>query len=72
MTERLDEGLLVLRHLMGWHLIDVTYMTLNETKEGQRRWDGKPFVDRPDFDDLSKEVRRAEVGNRQCTSTPAR
>ncbi|CAN0281962.1 unnamed protein product [Ascophyllum nodosum] len=56
MTDRLDEGLLVLRHLMGWHLIDVTYMTLNETKEGQRRWDGKPFVDRPDFDDLSKEV----------------
>lgn len=57
LTERLDEGLLVLRHLLHWQLIDLTYMTLNETKGGSRRWDGKPFVDIPHFDDLPKEVR---------------
>lgn len=61
LTERLDEGLLVLQHMLHWDLVDVTYMVLNETKEGKRRWDGQPFVDRPQFDDLPQKVRNKDV-----------
>lgn len=57
LTERLDEGLLVLRHMLHWHLIDLTYRDLNETKAGTRRFDGKPFVDRPDFGSLPEKAR---------------
>lgn len=60
LTERLDEGLLVLRHMLHWHLIDLTYCDLNETKAGTRRWDGKPFVDRPDFDSLPEKAREEQ------------
>lgn len=56
LTERLDEGLMLLRHLLNWRMIDITYMTLNKTVKGRRRWDGKPFIDRPEFEDLPKEV----------------
>lgn len=61
LTERLDEGLLVLRHVLHWHLIDVTYIILNETRKGAKRWDGAPFVNTPDFDDLPKEVHTQEM-----------
>ena len=61
LTERLDEGLLVLRHMLHWHLIDLTYCDLNETKAGTKRWDGKPFVDRPAFDSLPEEAREETV-----------
>ncbi|CAN0230044.1 unnamed protein product [Scytosiphon promiscuus] len=56
LAERFDEGLLVLRRMMQWHMIDLTYCVLNETKVGQSRWDGIPFVDRPHFDSLPKQV----------------
>ncbi|CAM9357794.1 unnamed protein product [Ectocarpus fasciculatus] len=56
LTERMDESLAILRRLLGWHMIDVTYASLNETRAGARRYDGKPLTDRPDFCDLSKEV----------------
>ncbi|CAN0088221.1 unnamed protein product, partial [Ectocarpus sp. 6 AP-2014] len=52
LTERLEEGLLVLARMLHWHMIDLTYCDLNETKAGSRRWDGKPFVSRPHFDSL--------------------
>ncbi|CAN0317467.1 unnamed protein product, partial [Ectocarpus sp. 6 AP-2014] len=38
LTERLDEGLLTLGRMLHWHMIDLTYCDLNETKEGSRRW----------------------------------
>ncbi|CAM9489080.1 unnamed protein product, partial [Scytosiphon promiscuus] len=56
LTDRFDDGLLVLRRMLQWDMIDITYCELNETKEGQKRWDGLPFVNRPHFDSLPKEV----------------
>eukprot|EP00904_Undaria_pinnatifida_P012659 jgi/Undpi1/8523/HiC_scaffold_25.g10990.m1 len=55
-TERFDEGLMVLRRLLGWSMIDMTYLYLNETKAGAKRWDGKTFVDPPSFDDLPEKI----------------
>jgi len=44
--------------MLRWHLIDLTYFDLNETKKGARRdYDNRSFVDRPDFDSLSIEAR---------------
>lgn len=57
LTERMDESLMILRSLLGWHMIDVTYASLNATRAGARRYDGKPLIDRPDFCHLSEEVR---------------
>lgn len=58
LTERLDEGLCLLRHLLGWHLIDVTYTPANETgaTKTSREVDGEKFFTRPHFDDLPQEV----------------
>ncbi|CAN0081990.1 unnamed protein product, partial [Ectocarpus sp. 6 AP-2014] len=42
LTERMDESLMILRSLLGWHMIDVTYASLNATRAGARRYDGKP------------------------------
>ncbi|CAM9135005.1 unnamed protein product [Laminaria digitata] len=47
---------MVLRRLLGWSMVDMTYMTLNRMKAGERRWDGKPFVDPPSFHDLPEKV----------------
>ncbi|CAM9406196.1 unnamed protein product [Ectocarpus sp. 12 AP-2014] len=56
LAERLDEGLLTLGRMLHWHMIDLTYFDLNETKEGSRRQDGKMLVTRPHFDSLPKQV----------------
>ena len=57
MTDRFDEGLMVLRRLLGWSMIDMTYMKLNETKAGsQWQSEGNRFVDRPSFDDLPEQA----------------
>ncbi|CAM9325575.1 unnamed protein product [Ectocarpus sp. 12 AP-2014] len=56
LAERLDEGLLTLGRMLHWHMIDLTYLDLNETKEGSRRGDGKTLVNRPHFDSLPKQV----------------
>lgn len=48
---------MVLRRLLGWSMIDMTYLYLNETKAGAKRWDGKTFVDPPSFDDLPEKAR---------------
>lgn len=63
LTERFDEGLLLLRHMLGWSLIDLTYFSLNKNKEGTRRWDGKLLAGEPHFDDLSQEVCGAYAGS---------
>lgn len=60
LTERFDEGLMVLRRILGWSMIDMTYMKLNQTKAGVRRYDGKPLLDPPAFDDLPEKARRGE------------
>ena len=56
LTDRFDEGLMVLRRLMGWHMIDMTYMTLRITKIPTRRLVGSKFEERPHFDELPTEV----------------
>lgn len=58
LTERLEEGLMVLRRMFQWHMIDMVYFTLNETKTGERRWDSKPVINRPSFDSLPEKARR--------------
>lgn len=65
LTNRFDEGLMVLRRLMGWHMIDMTYMTLRVTKVPTRRFlagqKGARFTKRPSFNELPVEVRQIAV-----------
>jgi len=60
LTESFDDGLSVLRHLMRWHLIDMAYVTVNESKKVKSSWrstDGNLIEGRrPRFDDLPREV----------------
>ena len=57
LTERFDEGLMVLRRILGWDMIDMTYTSMKVSEAGSYRWDGRPLVDRPPFDDLSEQAR---------------
>lgn len=57
LTEQFDEGLMVLRRMLEWDMIDLTYVALFKTKAGNRRYDGKQLVDVPDFDSLRPEVK---------------
>lgn len=57
LTEKLDEGLMVLRRLLGWDLIDVTYTKMMETKQGTKRYDGQVLAAVPNFEDLPPAVR---------------
>ncbi|CAM9865086.1 unnamed protein product, partial [Laminaria digitata] len=59
LTEAFDEGLMVLRRLLGWEMIDMTYSRMMETKSGSRRWDGKGLKDVPHFDDLNPSTQKA-------------
>lgn len=61
LTEQFDEGLMVLRRLMGWEMIDMSYCAMLKTKEGASRYDGKPLVNVPHFEDLPLEVIRATL-----------
>ncbi len=56
LTERFDEGLMIMRRLLGWDMIDMTYSRMMETKAGARRWDGKELKNVPKWDDLPKWV----------------
>lgn len=67
LTERFDQGLLLLRHMLQWSLVDLTYVSINKTKQGARRWDGKPLVDKPRFGDLPKEVIEDFYGSVLCS-----
>lgn len=60
LTEALDEGLLVLRHLMRWHMIDVAYVKMRESGRPKTEWtaaNGTTVATRPDYHDLPVEVR---------------
>lgn len=54
LTERFDEGLMVLRNLLGWHLVDMTYVSVNLTA-GRRGRKGV-LKDRSPFEKLPKDV----------------
>eukprot|EP00903_Cladosiphon_okamuranus_P016251 g14989.t1 len=56
LTEEFDESLMVLRRLMGWEMIDLTYSIMMETKKGVLRWDNQALVDVPHFDSLPQWV----------------
>lgn len=58
LTEEFDEGLMVLRRLLKWDMVDMTYLSMYKTAKGSRRYDGKELVDAPHFDDLPEHVRR--------------
>lgn len=61
LTDRFDEGLMVLRNLLGWRLIDMSYSFLNKTrskspnKTRKRRAAVKDHM--PTFDELSIQVK---------------
>eukprot|EP00904_Undaria_pinnatifida_P012458 jgi/Undpi1/8342/HiC_scaffold_25.g10811.m1 len=57
LTEEFDEGLMVLRRLLGWSMIDMTYSSMYKTAKGAKRFDGKQLVDVPHFDDLPQQTR---------------
>ena len=53
LTEQMDKGLMMLQRDLGWHMIDMTYMEMLETKAGEvRDSDHKKLSDRPRFSDL--------------------
>ncbi|CAM9450759.1 unnamed protein product [Discosporangium mesarthrocarpum] len=56
LTDRFDEGLVLLKRMLGWELIDMTYSVVMETDEGVKRYDGKTLKRVPKFDDLPKKV----------------
>ena len=57
LSERMDEGLMMLRRDLGWQMVDMTYSVLLETKAGERRgWDGRELKNRPRFSELPKQV----------------
>lgn len=60
-TERFDEGLMVLRNLLRWHLVDMTYTSVNKTAGREGRMG--VLKDRSPFEKLPKDVREA----RPCT-----
>ncbi|CAM9489564.1 unnamed protein product [Scytosiphon promiscuus] len=58
LTERFDEGLMVLRRLLGWSMVDMTYVSVLKTADGAKRYDGKSLVKAPRFEDLPGEVQQ--------------
>ena len=58
LTDKFDEGLLVLRRLLGWDMIDMTYAKMKISTAGYTRWDGKLLVEKPSFDDLPEQARQ--------------
>lgn len=63
-TDRFTEGLMLLRNIFRWHLIDLSYISLNETNARMSAAAAKKTTDkkkgvkahRPTFDDLSIQV----------------
>lgn len=52
---------MVLRRLMGWSMVDMTYVSVLKTSDGAARYDGKKLVKAPKFEDLPKEVKHKSV-----------
>lgn len=74
LTERFDEGLMVLRRLLGWSMVDMTYVSMYKTATGSKRYDGKSLVQAPRFEDLPIEVKQhscEKFQNSSACSTPA-
>ena len=69
--EEFDEGLMVLRRLLGWHMIDVTYTNkLNISEKSKSFWvneKGEEVHTRPRFVDLSVSVRHRFTRKYSCT-----
>eukprot|EP00752_Nemacystus_decipiens_P001803 g1742.t1 len=61
LTENVDEGLVLLGKVMGWDLIDLTYASLLEARDGATRWDDKPVTKAPRPKDLHRTA-RVELG----------
>lgn len=57
LTEEIDEGLVLLGKILGWDLIDLTYASLLENRDGFVRWDDKKVLKAPKPEDLDKNVR---------------
>lgn len=57
LTEEFDEGLMVMRRLLGWEMVDMTYVSMYKTVDGAHRFDGKLLVSAPHFEDLPEHVR---------------
>ena len=53
-TEKFDESLMIMRHILGWHMIDMTYVYLNQTAGLRKK--GEVLHDRSPFDNLSSLV----------------
>lgn len=69
LTERFDEGLMLLRRIMRWHFIDATYVSLNPsrpTTTGRISKEGTEVFTRPHYDDLSPDVRRTNDNTKLC------
>ncbi|CAM9324747.1 unnamed protein product [Pylaiella littoralis] len=62
LTEDFDEGLMVMRRLFGWSMIDMTYVTVLKTISGRKRYDGKKLVESPRFEDLPQHVQKTIDG----------
>jgi len=47
--EKFSEGLVVLKHILGWDFIDLTYLNINDSHGTtlRRSWDGKPVIPSP-------------------------
>lgn len=67
---------MVLRRLLRWEMVDMTYVSVYKTTAGAIRYDGKPLVDAPRFEDLPVQVcgrvRKARVLRRLLELIPRR
>lgn len=54
LTERFDESLMVMRSLLGWDLIDVTYVSVNRSSGREGKFGVSK--ERVPFDELPKDV----------------
>eukprot|EP00752_Nemacystus_decipiens_P008220 g7350.t1 len=58
LTERFDEGLMVMRNLLKWHLVDVTYVPVNKTFGRLGRTATGAIKGRSHFENLPEDVQR--------------
>ena len=59
LMERFDEGLLLLKRLLGWDTVDLTYVKINDSHQGllRRSWDGLTVTPSPKVSELSVATR---------------
>lgn len=60
---------MVLRRLLDWQMIDMTYSVMYKTEDGSKRYDGKRLVNKPRFEDLPQNVSAAHAptNEKPCT-----